>query len=256
MLRDALLATVWLVLCGHAQAGSADIALWQGVLRDATGHPVDGASVMLQRGRELRTVSTDAEGKFHFSGLAAGSYSITVRRKERNKSSPAALVTQPGEHAEVPLDLSDKNELVLHREVESVDASATGGERLSSRRVSGLPLNKRDFSQLLLLASGTQTDTNGAANFTQQFAVNGQRGTTAVFAIDGGDSTDPELGGATFSNFNVDAIQESRANSGVMPADFGRGAASFTDIVTKSGSDPVHAVIFELARYGAFYARH
>jgi len=52
------------------------------------------------------------------------------------------------------------------------------------------------------------TDTNGAANFTQQFAVNGQRGSAAVFAIDGADTTDPELGGATFSNFNVDAIQK------------------------------------------------
>jgi hypothetical protein len=45
--------------------------------------------------------------------------------------------------------------------------TATGGERLASASVVGLPLNKRDFSQLLLLASGTETDTNGAANFTQ-----------------------------------------------------------------------------------------
>jgi hypothetical protein len=36
-----------------------------------------------------------------------------------------------------------------------------------------------------LLDAGTTTDTNGAANFTQQFAVNGQRGVTTVFAVDG-----------------------------------------------------------------------
>ena len=91
---------------------------------------------------------------------------------------------------------------------------ASGGEHLSSSEVSSLPLNERDFSKLLLLAAGTMTDTNGAANFTQQFAVNGQRGTTAVFAMDGIDTTDPEMGGATFSNFNVDAIQEVQASSG------------------------------------------
>ena len=119
-----------------------------------------------------------------------------------------------------------------------------------------MPLNKRDFSQLLLLASGTQTDTNGAANFTQQFAVNGQRGTTAVFAIDGIDTTDPELGGATFSNFNIDAIQEIRANSGVMPAEIGEGAASFTNIITKSGTDRVHGAVFEFVRNAAFDARN
>ncbi|MGH6630129.1 MAG: TonB-dependent receptor plug domain-containing protein, partial [Burkholderiales bacterium] len=84
-----------------------------------------------------------------------------------------------------------------------------------------MPLNKRDFSQLLLLAAGTMTDANGAANFTQQFAVNGQRGTTTVFAMDGLDTTDPEMGGSTFSNFNVDAIQEIRSLSGVMPAEIG-----------------------------------
>src|SRR5689334_21418590 len=88
------------------------------------------------------------------------------------------------------------------------EAQASGGEKLTSQQVSSLPLNKRDFSQLLTLASGTTTDTNGAANFTQQLAINGQRGTTAVFAMDGGDTTDPELGGATFANFNVDAIEE------------------------------------------------
>src|SRR5208337_1423727 len=98
------------------------------------------------------------------------------------------------------------------------------------------PLNQRDFSQLLLLAGGTKTDTNGSANFTQQFAVNGQRGTTAVFAMDGIFISDPEMGGATFRNFNVEAVQEIRAGSGVMPALIGAGAASYTDIITKSGT--------------------
>ena len=76
------------------------------------------------------------------------------------------------------------------------------------------------------------TDTNGAANFTQQFSINGQRGVTAVFATDGTDSSDPELGGATFPNFNVDAIQEVKSSPGVMPAEIGEGAAGFTNVTT------------------------
>src|SRR5208282_1522354 len=113
-------------------------------------------------------------------------------------------------------------------------SESSGGKRLSKTEVSSLPLNKRDFSALLLLAAGTMTDTNGAANFTQQFAVNGQRGVTTVFAMDGIDTTDPELGGSTFSNFNVDAIQEVRSSSGVMPAEIGHGAAGFTEIITRT----------------------
>ena len=89
----------------------------------------------------------------------------------------------------------------------------TGGEQLSSQTVSAIPLNKRDFSQLLLLAAGTMTDANGATNFTQQFGINGQRGVEATFAMDGADISDPELGGATLSNFNVDAVREIQSSS-------------------------------------------
>ena len=138
----------------------------------------------------------------------------------------------------------------------TASAQASGGEHLSSTEVSSLPLNVRDFSKLLLLAAGTMTDANGAANFTQQFAVNGQRGVATVFAMDGFDTTDPEMGGATFSNFNVDAIQEVQANSGVMPAEIGHGAASFTNVVTKSGVNLVHGSLFEFLRNAAFDARN
>ena len=136
------------------------------------------------------------------------------------------------------------------------EAKSSGGEHLSKKEVSTLPLNKRDFSQLLLLAAGTMTDANGAANFTQQFAVNGQRGVTTVFAMDGIDTTDPEMGGSTFSNFNVDAIQEVRSNSGVMPAEIGHGAAGFTEIVTRSGTGDIHGSVFEFLRNSAFDARN
>src|SRR5438128_2564585 len=107
-----------------------------------------------------------------------------------------------------------------------------------------------------LLAAGTMTDTSGAANFTQPFAVNGQRGSAAVFAMDGADTTDPELGGATFSNFNVDAIQEVQSSSGAMPADTGHGAAGFTNVITKSGSKQVHGNLFEFVRNASFDARN
>ncbi len=127
---------------------------------------------------------------------------------------------------------------------------------LSSKSVSQLPLNKRDFSQLLLLAAGTMTDANGATNFTQQFAINGQRGVEATFAMDGADISDPEMGGSTFSNFNVDAVQEIQSQSGWMPAEIGRGAAGFTNIVTRSGSSGFHGSFFEFVRNSAFDARN
>jgi hypothetical protein len=63
--------------------------------------------------------------------------------------------------------------------------------------------------------------------------------------MDGADTTDPEMGGATFSNFNVDAIHEVQSNAGVMSADIGHGGASYTNVVTNSGSNQVHGTFFE-----------
>lgn len=151
---------------------------------------------------------------------------------------------------------ADGDQLRLLASKVEASSQASGGEHLSGTEVSSLPLNVRDFSKLLLLAAGTMTDANGAANFTQQFAVNGQRGVATVFAMDGFDTTDPEMGGATFSNFNVDAIQEVQSSSGVMPAEIGHGAASYTNVVTKSGVNQLHGSLFEFARNAAFDARN
>jgi len=64
--------------------------------------------------------------------------------------------------------------------------------------------------------------------------------------MDGADISDPEMGGATFSNFNVDAVEGIDSSSGWMPAEVGRGAAGFTNIHTRSGASGFHGSVFEL----------
>jgi len=240
----------------RAAPDEAEWGSWNGVLRDSAGHPVSGARLEL-RHRKAATVlkaSTDAEGRFAFSNLVPGSYSVSVNWQARTAVCAAALEIRSGAALGIGLRISADFQLLFNPGAEKLASS--GGEQLSNRDVAGLPLNKRDFGQLLLLAAGTMTDTNGSVNFTQQFAVNGQRGTAAVFAMDGVSSSDPELGGATFSNFNVDAIQELQSSSGVMPAEIGSGAAGFTNVITKAGGTRVHGSVFEFARNAAFDARN
>src|SRR5882762_1777685 len=76
-------------------------------------------------------------------------------------------------------------------------------------------------SGLQLSPPGQELRVTVAADAASLQASGGERLSAAVFAMDGADTTDPELGGATFSNFNVDAIQEVQSESGVMPADTG-----------------------------------
>ena len=237
-------------------------AAWNGVLRDGSGKAVAGAVVRLHSasgGRDY-SATTAANGTFAFADIAAGTYEASVKVADKEWKGAASLVVKDASTLTMSLQISspgqNPQELRIVPSSGEASAQASGGGHLSSTEVSSLPLNVRDFSKLLLLAAGTMTDANGAANFTQQFAVNGQRGVATVFATDGFDTTDPEMGGATFSNFNVDAIQEVQGNSGVMPAEIGHGAASFTNVVTKSGVNQVHGSLFEFLRNAAFDARN
>src|ERR1700682_1877414 len=231
---------------------------WNGVLRDSAGSPVRDARVTLHAISQNRdyTASTSVNGQFSFSGLVGGSYEVSVTAAGKTWRAAKPLIITDGITSTTGLQLSPPEEARLSFVDAGTSTQATGGEHLSSAEVASLPLNQRDFSKLLLLAAGTMTDANGAANFTQQFAVYGHCGVAAVVAFDGTATTDPELGGATFSNFNVDAIQEVQSSSGVMPAETGHGAAGFTNVLTKSGSDRVHGSAFEFVRNAAFDARN
>ena len=221
------------------------------MLRNAAGAPIPGAIVRLVGGRVQVEGVTDSDGRFQLA-LPAGEYRLTVETGDRKIKYAGAIYVTAASLA-VLLTLSGRGELT----VAALEADqTTGGEKLSSEAVSELPLNKRDFSALLLLAAGTMTDTNGATNFTAQFAINGQRGVEATFAMDGADISDPEMGGSTFSNFNVDAVEEIKSVSGWMPAEVGRGASGFTDIITRSGASGFHGSIFEFVRNSAFDARN
>ncbi|MBV9886053.1 MAG: carboxypeptidase regulatory-like domain-containing protein, partial [Acidobacteria bacterium] len=238
----------------HAAPGS-----WRGALHDADGHSVANALIELHAtsGNHDYSNKTSETGKFVFGEIAAGTYTLRVTVGAKIWISANVVTFKDDDTISGVLELSGTDAtLRVIAGGEDKRKQGSGGENLSSGEVSSLPLNERDFSKLLLLAAGTMTDTNGAANFTQQFAVNGQRGVASVFAMDGVDTSDPELGGATFSNFNVDAIQEVQSSSGVMSADIGHGAAGFINVVTKSGNDFVHGSAFEFVRNAAFDARN
>lgn len=259
-------------LCAQQSPAPTASFVWNGEVRTVAGQPVAGARVEIyaaspQENPEATAV-TGADGRFTVSGFEPGAHKIAV---EIRGHIATAAVSIDVAGAAVVLTVSADNQLTIQGEplppvtsenpaattaTATATSEATGGEKLSSQAVSSLPLNGRDFSTLLLLAAGTMTDVNGATNFTQQFAINGQRGVEAVFAMDGADISDPEMGGSTFTNFNVDAIQELQSSSGWMPAEIGRGAAGFTNIITRSGKSGFHGSFFEFLRNSALDARN
>lgn len=231
------------------------------MLRNPAGAPISGAKIRLTAksakaeaaAKPVKAeATTGADGHFQLPPLPVGEYALTIdanhARIEYQQAITLAIAMPPAS-----ITLSERGEIA----VGAINGkSGTGGEELTGKEVSELPLNKRDFSTLLLLAAGTMTDANGATNFTQQFAINGQRGVEATFAMDGADISDPEMGGATFTNFDVDAVEGIESSSGWMPAEVGRGASGFTNIITRSGASGFHGSIFEFVRNSAFDARN
>jgi hypothetical protein len=243
----------------------------QGRLLQQDGQPLSDAAVTLTETKTGHRVesTTNGSGVFIFSRVPAGVYRISATVDRQTWTTAESIRLGSGVIIKMRATVSSAGQLHLTWQEQKRPAAAagvtsslpgtagaSGGENLTGNQVSKLPLNGRDFGQLLLLAAGTMTDTNGAANFTQQYAVNGQRGVTAVFAMDGIDVTDPELGGATFDNFNVDAIQEIKSDSGVMPAEIGEGAASFTNVITRSGTSELHGDFFDFLRNSSLDARN
>ena len=257
-MRRVLVSAMVLFFCRWTLAAPPE-ASWSGVLRDNSGTPIVGITVTLSdgAGKSAYTAVTTADGGFAFLAIAPATYKVAAVTQRGTFQAAQPLVVTEGVALTTNLQLSFADATLVLGQVPNVSASqGSGGEHLTRSEVSSLPLNSRDFSKLLLLAAGTMTDTNGAANFTQQFAVNGQRGVTSVFAMDGADTTDPEMGGATFSTFNVDAIQEVQSSSGVMLPEIGHGAASFTNVVTKSGTNAIHGSLFEFFRNASLDARN
>ena len=228
--------------------------VWRGVLRDAGGAPIASAKVELRGEKASAHETTKPDGSFQLKPLPPGQYRLIVEANGKTTESAQEVELAAATQAAV-INLSSRGEIAVTA-MKSESEAATGGEQLTGQAVSSLPLNGRDFSTLLLLAAGTMTDTNGATNFTAQFAIDGQRGVEATFAMDGADVSDPEMGGSTFTNFNVDAIQDLQSSSGWMPAEIGRGASGYTNIVTRSGASGFHGSFFEFLRNSALDARN
>jgi hypothetical protein len=199
-------------------------------------------------------VVSDAHGSFSLAHIAPGHYRIQVRVP--GVAIPIVATFQL-HSATRQILLNVRDSALSVQELQTAASTNSAQEQvIKSAEVSDLPLEQRDSSSLLLLSAGTTTAAATGSNFTQQYSIHGQPGTEAVFALDGGDTTDPELGGGTITDFNVDAIQRIDTFSGVMPASLGEGAAGYTDVITKSGTDQVHGVYFEFLRNSALDARN
>jgi hypothetical protein len=258
-----------LLLTAIFLAASRPVKLYSQAVGSIVGLVVDQAEAVLpnakvtavEKGTQFtRTATTSNAGTYTLSLLPVGTYSVRVE----------ALGFQP-KSVDVTLDVEQRREVNFILAVSGVETrvevtgvaptinttTGTLGGLVNERQVVSLPLNGREITNLMLLQPGMQIETNSSGTFRDRATSgNGNRGTSGAGYMDGIDITNDELGGATFSNFNLDAIAEFRILQNNYSAEHGRGGGTIVEMVTKSGTNRPRGSLFEFVRNDVFDARN
>jgi hypothetical protein len=253
-----------LAAAGKAQT-SGEIT---GLVTDPTGAALAGATVAVANKATgaVRRTTTNNEGLYAFPSLLPGQYDLKVEQQGFKTAlrDNITLEVQQAIRLDVTMEVGSVGETVTVTVTGTMlnAENATVGTVIENKRIVDLPLNGRNFLQLVATApnvsfgfaqAGQAGSRQGGTRSNQQISVAGQRSYFNRFTIDGVENTDV--------NFNtpiilpsIDALQEFKVQTGVFPAEFGR-ASTQINISTKSGTRDYHATLFEFIRNDVLDAR-
>ncbi len=219
-----------------------------------------------------RDALTSVHGHYGLPELPIGDYTLTVlktgfRIQILNGIHVTAARTEVADITLTPGDVEKKMEAdAIVPPVNTINRPLRSS--LEADQVSNLPINGRDFKKLLDAAPGADMSASKASDSPGSFgvvAVNGNRGRSNYFLLDGSDMTDryrnePLLdqrgvNGLPTTLLPLDSIQEMtiQANS---DAEYGRDSGAVVNLVTKSGTNDLHGSLFENFRNDALDARN
>ena len=246
----------------------------QGTIMDSSGAAVPGAQVKVFSASTglQRTLTANEQGEYVASELPLGTYSVTVEKKGFRTTTLTQIPVSVGSptRADVKLAAGAVSEVIeVNASVPMVEtASNTMGGTIEAVEAAELPINGRDYTKLLELVPGANSDPVGSTESAGSyglFSLNGNRGRSNNYLLDGTDMNDgyrnlPSVNqagvwGAPSTILPVDALAEIPV-TGSPEAEFGRSSGATVNIVTKSGTNLIHGSAFEYYRDGAMNARN
>jgi hypothetical protein len=241
-----------------------------GMVRDQSGAALPGATVTVtdvERGA-TRTVTVDEAGGYGVSNLTPGTYTMCVEAPGFN------AVERPKVHVEVASDLNidlvlsaapdeAQETVVVAGDVPLVHAmSSTLGGTLSNQEINALPLNGRNYENLLQLRPGVVRYPGGGFSTT---STNGLRAEDNAYLVDGLFNSEPFSGqsiingagiaGDSATILPVDAIQEFNLQENP-PAEYGWKPGAVVNVGLKSGTNDTHRTAYAFGRDTPFDARN
>ncbi len=243
-----------------------------GTVRDTTGAVIAGAEVLLHNNDTNlnRPTTTNDAGYYYIADVQPGNYELKVTRQGFRSAIQTGINLVVNQTASYNLTLAPGSTT----ESITVQAFALGletstaelGVAVVRQQVNDLPLNGRNFTQILNLTPGVSTvnvaqNSQGAggiwSNPIGTFSypsVNGQTNRSNLFLLDG--INNQGSFGSTYAVAPiVDDIQEFKVQSHNDDASFGGAMGGIVNVVTKSGTSQYHGSAWEFLRNAAADAR-
>lgn len=253
----AFAALLFAALCVTAYAqGTSSLT---GTVTDPNGAVVSGATVTVTNiatNVSSTTQSTDS-GLYRFPTLPVGTYNVKVEaagfstaQVEQVVLTVAQVVTQD---VKLAIGAASETVTVVAGGEQLAQPSESSVSQLLNRNVwESYPLENRDTNEFINLLPGAVPDE--FAGSTRGAAVNGVRGGTGNFLVDGFDNNDQGQGGrgalvsGGITSISPEAIQEYRVITNNYAAQYGKGGGFVTDTVLRGGTNDVHGSLFEYNR--------
>ncbi|HMF75857.1 MAG TPA: TonB-dependent receptor [Bryobacteraceae bacterium] len=240
-----------------------------GSVHDSTGATVAGAKVTITETNK-GTVSeqqTGEDGDYTVPFLIPGTYSVAVEKGGFKRSLSQNIILDVDQKARIDITLqigqvSETMEVVASAPLVRSE-SAELGEVIGQRQVQDLPLNGRNFAQLVNLVPGVTAgqpgeNLSGSSSFNPRASSNfnalGSQANTNAWLVDGIDDNE-----WTFNTVmvqpSVQSIAEFKVLTGTFSAEFGRGAG-VVSVSTRSGANQFHGELFNYLRNSYMDARN
>ena len=253
----AALAVAALLLLAPLAGAQSTGGRIRGTVTDPSGAAVAGAKVTLinEATNAAREAETSATGEYLFLEVPVGSYEVDVVstgfKKYARKAIPLNLDQIIG--VDVALQVGGAAETIeVSGAPPLLDTTTTQlGAVLTSTSVTELPLSTRNTYELLQLQPGVQSQLGADLFYGSDnpgvVSVNGGRGRSNNYTVNGGDGNDLFVNGPAIQP-SPDAISEFRVLTNTFDAEYGRNSGSVVNVVTKSGTNKVHGDFYEFLR--------
>jgi hypothetical protein len=264
-LFPGLLVFLLISTIGYAQFEVGSIV---GVVTDPSESRVAGASVEVRETltNASRKSTTSSTGQYDFIGLQPGTYVVTVKQAGfADQSHTVRLAVSERLEVNIAMTVSAASETVdVNASVNTIETGSSElGNVRSQKQVQDLPLNSRNFTQLVYLAPGVNNRGNSANSVSQGYTngrgtngavIGGNPPEDTVYLLDGIQSMDNDADDLVVFP-SVDAIQEFKVQTSAAPASYG-GSPAIINVSYRSGTNNLHGTLYEFVRNSAFDAKN